>query len=143
MIHFHQPDNLNDVVNLVDSALQTAAYSARVAIHGTLKHSPGSLAFHRDMLYDIPLIADMETVRRNRQLVVDERTRRANLSRVYHDYSIGDRVYLRASDPAKLDLRVGSKPMTITRVHANGTVTVRRGPYITERINIRRLIPAR
>lgn len=142
LVHFHQPNNLDDLVNLVDSALQTAAYSARVAIHGTLKHSPGSLAFHRDMLYDIPLIADMETVRRNRQLVVDERTRRANLSRVYHDYAVGDRVYLRATDSSKLDLQVGSKPMTITRVHTNGTVTVQRGPYITERLHIRRLIPA-
>jgi hypothetical protein len=143
LVHYESPNDINDVVLLVDTALQTAAYSARSVIHGTLKHSPGSLAFHRDMLFDIPLVADMEVIRTRRQVVVDERARLANRSRISHDYRVGDQVLIRATDPAKLDLRTQPNPFTITRVHTNGTVTVQRGPYVTERINVRRIVPFR
>jgi hypothetical protein len=36
--------------------LQTAAYSGRTAIHGSLKITPGALVFHRDMIFNIPLL---------------------------------------------------------------------------------------
>ena len=62
MLHFAPPQNMDDAAHAVDSALQTAAYSAQVAMHGTLKHSPGSLAFHRDMLFDVLLIVDIELI---------------------------------------------------------------------------------
>jgi transposase InsO family protein len=143
LVHYESPNDIQDLVLLVDTALQTAAYSARTVIHGSLKHSPGSLAFHRDMLFDIPLIADMEVIRQRRQMIVDERARLVNRSRVSHDYAVGDRVLIRATAPDKLDLRTHPNPFTITRVHSNGTVTIQRGPYVTERINIRRILPFR
>ena len=95
------------------------------------------------MLFDIPILADMELIRQKRQIIVDERARLANCSRVFHDYKIGDRVLIRATNPDKLALRTSPNPFTITRVHSNGTVTIQRGPHVTERINIRRLIPYR
>jgi transposase InsO family protein len=78
LVHFNPPQNIDNAALTVDTALQTAAYSTRVAMHGALKHSPGSLAFHRDMLFDIPLLADMEVIRQRRQHIVDERARLAN-----------------------------------------------------------------
>jgi transposase InsO family protein len=62
LVHYHAPNDIPDVLLLMDTALQTAAYSACTVIHGALKYSPGSLAFHRDMLFDILLIADMELI---------------------------------------------------------------------------------
>ena len=53
IVNYKPPQNIDQAALMVDTALQTAAYSARTAIHGSLKHSPGSLAFHRDMLFDI------------------------------------------------------------------------------------------
>jgi hypothetical protein len=50
-------------------------------------------------------------------------------------------VLIRAIDPDKLALRTLPNPFTITCVHSNGTVTIQRGPYVTERISIRRIIP--
>ena len=141
LVHYTPPHVLQDAALLVDTALQTAAYSARVAMHGTLKHSPGSLAHHRDMLFDIPLIADMETIRQNRQLIVDERARLSNSTRITRDYRVGERVFIRDTEGGKLSLCTNANPLQIVRVHVNGTVTVRRGPYVTERISIRRLIP--
>ncbi|KAL7563654.1 hypothetical protein ACA910_013390 [Epithemia clementina (nom. ined.)] len=141
--HYDAPHDVPSATLMVDTALQTAAYSARTAIHGSLKHSPGSLAFHRDMLFDLPLIVNMEMVRLYRQQIVDERARHANRSCIFHDYSVGDQVLLRATNPDKLDLRTSPNPFLVTRVHTNGTVTIQRGPHVTERINVRRLLPYR
>ena len=141
MVHFNPPADIANAALLVDTALQTAAYSARTAMHGSLKHSPGSLAHHHDMLFDIPLIADMETVRQHRQQIVDAHAQLGNSTRVSHDYRVGERVLIHATDYGKLDLRTNANPLRITRVHVNGTVTVQRGPYVTERLSIRRLVP--
>ena len=58
LLHMHLPQNVDEVALIVNTALQTVVYSARTAIHSTLKISPGALAFHRDMLLNIPIIAD-------------------------------------------------------------------------------------
>ena len=47
----------------MDTALETASYSARAAIHHTLQTTLGALAFHRDMLLNIPVIADLQLLR--------------------------------------------------------------------------------
>ena len=56
--HTSPPRNPEESANLVDCALATAAYAARTAVHTTLGISPGAMVFNRDMLLDIPLIAD-------------------------------------------------------------------------------------
>ena len=127
---------------LVDTALQTAVYSARTAIHSTLKISLGALAFHRDMLLNIPLIADLRLLRYNRQALINQQLMHANRILVSHDYQPHDQVLVLAYQPDKLEPRA-TGPFTIERVHVNGTMTIRRSPYVTERINIRRIRPYR
>jgi hypothetical protein len=56
-------NNADEAGLIMDTALQTAAYSARAAIHGSPKITPGALVFHRDMILNIPLIADLELLR--------------------------------------------------------------------------------
>ena len=105
-------------------------------------NSPGSLAFHRDMFLDIPLIADILTLQEHRQALVDKRLLRANAGRIKHDYAVGDLVwkrnYIGLSDKLKHTV-VG--PFSITRVHTNGTVTIQLSASVQERINIRRICP--
>ena len=72
LLHAHPPQTPMEANLIIDSALQTAAFSARAAIHSRLKISPGALAFHRDMFLDIPLIADMEILRQQRQALIDQ-----------------------------------------------------------------------
>ena len=43
-------------------------------------------------------------------------------------------------DPTKLQPRFHGSYI-ISRVYANGMVSVRRGPHVSERINIRKIIP--
>ena len=72
----------------VNSALQTAAYAARTAMHTTMKESPGTLAFHRDMLLNIPLLVDFELIRQRRQALIDKNLLRANAKRVVGNWKL-------------------------------------------------------
>jgi len=51
--------NMNDP-NMVDNALATAMHATRCAASRSLSYqSPGALAFHRDMLLNIPLQSNL------------------------------------------------------------------------------------
>jgi transposase InsO family protein len=134
------PQNVATAVELVDSALASAQYGLRAAVHRTLGVSPGALVFQRDMLLPIPVLADYNMIRQRRQTVIDDNNRRENLRRRYRDYQVGDEVLLLTQNPATLQERsVG--PYTVDQVHTNGTLTVQRVPNVYDRINIRRLRP--
>ena len=142
LLHIHPPQEVNEANLILDTALQTASYSARAAIHHTLQSTPGALAFHRAMLLNIPFIADMQLLRDKQQLLIDEKLMRANRSRISYNYRPGDEVLVLAYKPDKRDPRA-TGPFRIERVHVNGTVTIRRNAHVTERINIRRVRPYR
>jgi hypothetical protein len=57
--------------------------------------SSGALAFGRDMYMDIPIIADILTLQKNRQGQVDRRLLRANAKRIPYDYEVNDMVFKR------------------------------------------------
>ena len=57
--------------------------------HGT-KASPGATIFGRDMLFDIPFIADWNKIGDYRQHQTDHNTRRENKTCVDWDYKVGD-----------------------------------------------------
>ena len=95
------------------------------------------------MILDIPLVADLELIRQNRQALIDEQLIRANRRRISHDYQPNDEVLILAYKPDKLAPRAIG-PFCITAVHTNGTVTmIQRNAAVTERINIRRIRPYR
>ena len=97
--------------------------------------------FNRDMLLPIPLLADYNLIRERRQALIDENNLRANRRRRYHDYAVGDRVLIILNPKAKLGQRTSTDHYRITRVHANGNVTIERSPGVYERLNIRRIRP--
>ena len=139
-LHDNPPTNIGTAYDLIDSVFAAAQYAMRAATHRTLGISPGALVFNRDMMLPIPLLANFHLIRQRRQVVIDEANRRENLRRLYRDYEIGDRVLIKVFDPSKLEQRAIG-PFTIEQVHTNGTVTIKRGPNIFERINIRRIRP--
>ena len=59
LIHETQPRTLGDAKLTIDKALATASHTIRTNISQVTGHSPGALAFHRDMLLDIPLLVDL------------------------------------------------------------------------------------
>jgi hypothetical protein len=140
LIHAHPPRNAEEAANLIDTSLNTAAYSARTAIHGTMKASLGSIVFQRDMLLNIPIIADFELLWNRRKALINEQLIRANNKHISFDYQPGQRVLLKEPNPKKLEQR-GRGPYLIDQVHTNGTVTIRLSPILTKRVNIRRIKP--
>ena len=103
---------------------------------------PGSIVFARDMLLPIPVIANFEALRNHHQVMVDDNRHRQNLHRQFHDYAVGDEVLIVNWDKNKPKLApISTGPFAVWQVHANGTLTIVRGPNLYERINIRRLRP--
>ena len=66
-----------------------------------------------------------------------------NRKRREWNYAVGQEVLIKSVDPTKLEPREENGPYTIVQVYTNGTVDVRRNPYIVERLNIRCIIPFR
>ena len=99
-----------------------------------------SLAFNRDMFLNIPLVADWNAFTTRREHLINKDLMRANAKRRRYDYQPNQKVLKKVHDPTNLGLRT-SGPHNVEKVHVNGTVTIKLRPGVTERINIRRVIP--
>ena len=141
-LYSNPPQNMPQARDIIDQALATAMHATRTTIATTLGSTPGALAFSRDMFLNIPLIADWTAIHAHREQFVNENLRHANRKRRQYDYAPGQQVLKKVHDPTKLGVRTAG-PYTIERVHVNGTVTIELRQGVTERINIRRLIPYR
>ena len=124
----------------VDEFLTNAAWAIRSTHHTVLGTTPGAAVFGRDMLFDIPYLADWHEIGRRRQKLVDRDSKRENSKRREHDYTVGDKCTLRKDGILRKaeDKNIG--PWTMTQVHCNGTVRIQRGT-VSERLNIRRIDP--
>jgi len=143
MVSLNPPEGILTATQMVDTALANCLYATRAAFHGSLHGTPGSLVFGRDMVLDIPVIADWLTIQQNRQQLIDQRLIAANRKKFSYDYQVGDEVLKLAYKPDKLSPRANAGPYSIETVHANGTVTIRINPNTLERINLRRIRPYR
>eukprot|EP00957_Ditylum_brightwellii_P146435 11149651-Ditylum_brightwellii.AAC.1 len=59
--------NMQQMQKAVDDALATAMYARRCTVSRLLGISQGALAFHHDMLVDLPIIADLLMIQQKRQ----------------------------------------------------------------------------
>ena len=144
-MNIHRRQIKTDATSLAKRALSTAMHATRCAASQSLNGlSPGTIAFRRDMFVDIPYVADILTISRSRQALIDSRLLKENAKRISHDYRIGEPVMKKSilSLSDKL-LPLFTGPYIIEQVHTNGTCTIRLTPNQTERINIRRLKPYR
>ena len=125
----------------VSNFLTDAAWAICSTYHTVLKASPGAAILGRDMLFDIPFLADWNKIGKHRQHQTDLNTERENRKRVDWDYKVGDKVLL-AKDGIlrKAENKFHREPWTITTVHTNGTIRIQRGSK-SERLNIRRVTP--
>lgn len=123
----------------MEDGLATAMHATRAAAHSQLEFcSPGSLSFGRDMILNIPYQVDLIQLQQSRQQKIDDRLIKANAKRNHIDYQPGMMVYVLTARKSKLD-PVYKGPYKIINTHTNGTVTICLTPYVTDRVNIRRL----
>jgi hypothetical protein len=127
----------------VDVFIDNAAWAIRSTYHTVLKSSPspGAAIFGRDMLFDLPFLANWNKIKDYRQLQKDCSAERENSKRIDYDYKVGDKVLIvKEGILRKAESRYGKEPWTITTVHTHGTIRVQCGSK-SERINIRRVTP--
>eukprot|EP00957_Ditylum_brightwellii_P203516 15334982-Ditylum_brightwellii.AAC.1 len=86
----NRANNMQQAQRAVDDALATTMYTTRCAVSRSLGMTPGALAFHRDMLIDLPIIADLLAIQQKRQVLIDENLRRQNLKRRDWNYAVGE-----------------------------------------------------
>ena len=142
LLHGNPPENVSKANEMVDEALSIAQHAMRTSVHTTLGSSPGALVFSRDMFLNVPLSSDWHTITQKREHLVNYRLMRANAQRPTYEYAPNQKVLKKVHDPTKLGIRT-SGPYNIKKVHVNGTVTMELRPGVSERINIRRVIPYR
>ncbi len=72
--------------------LSDAAWAVCSTYHTVLKASPGVAIFGRDMLFDIPFIADWQKIGECRQQLTDLSNARENKGRIDYDFKVGQKV---------------------------------------------------
>ncbi len=142
LLHGEPPQNIANAKEYIDEAVSIAMHTMRAGIHSTLGSSPGSLTFNRYMFLNIPLIADWHAITQRREHLINENLVRENQKWRRYDYVL-NKGYLRKKwKPRKLGERT-SGPYRVLQTHVNGTLTIELRQGISERINIRRVIPYR
>jgi hypothetical protein len=125
----------------IDVFLSDAPWAVCSTYYTVLKASSGAAIFGRDMLFDIPFIADWQKIGEHRQKRTDLNNAHENEGRIDYDYKVGEKVLLRKDGILRnTESRWHKKPRLITSVHTNGTITVQCGNKIV-RINIWRVKP--
>ena len=124
----------------IDEFIVNVAWAIRSTYHTVLKTTPGAAIFGRDMMFDIPYIADWTDIGKRRQALVDQNNARENKRRIDFDYAVGQKVLLKKDGILRKAEDKHSGPFVITQVHTNGTVRIQRGT-VSERLHIRRLTP--
>ena len=134
------PQNINQATAVIDYALSTTMHVTRCATSRALCISHGASVFRIDVFLDLPIIADLLQIQRKGQIMIDENLIRQNQKRRDFNYSIGQEVLAKAVNPSKLEPRAHGH-YRIERVYTNETIDILRRENVTERINIRRVIP--
>jgi hypothetical protein len=70
-------------------------FAIRSTYHTVLKSTPGAAIFGRDMLFDIPYIANRNDIGRRRQEQVNKDNKRENLTHLPFDFVAGGKILIR------------------------------------------------
>ena len=119
--------------------LAATMFAVRATFHTTLQASPMQLVFGRDAILNVKHIANWEHIRQQKQTRINENNKRENKSRRNHNYSIGDKILIKARKYSKHELEYEG-PYEITQVNDNGTVRFQKG-IVNDVTNIRRIKP--
>jgi len=113
----------------IDTFIDNAAWAIRSTYHTVLKASPGAALFGRDMLFDIPFVANWKQMGDYRQQSQTDRSNTCeNEKRVDYDYKVSNKVIIRKDGIlCKAESTWKKEPWTITPVHTNGTIRIQCG----------------
>ena len=109
---------------MVDELLPNIAWAVCSTYHTVLKTTPGAAIFGRDMLFDIPYLADWNQIGKRRQTLVDQSCAKTNKHQIDFDYAVGQKVLLTKDGMLRKVEDKNKGPYFITQVHHNSTVRI-------------------
>ena len=115
--------------------LAATMFAVRATVHTTLNATPSQLVFGRDAILNTKFEADWNCIRERKQSLIRKNNQRENASRIAHDYSVRDKVLLRARQTNKYGENPWKGPYVIVKKNDNGTVAIHKGSVI-DLINI-------
>jgi hypothetical protein len=96
MLHTAELDMAKSVnARDIDVFLLDAAWGICSTHHTVLKSSPGAAIFGRDMIFDIPFIANWKKIGEHKQRLTDLNTAHENEGRIDYDDKIGQEILVR------------------------------------------------
>ena len=98
------PLKYEEVSTLVFRKCMAAQYLIRSTINMTLKHTPGGLAFGRDILLPVPSQIDWQQLLQRKQSIISQTNLRENKSRAEYDYKVGQKILILDKKPHKSKL---------------------------------------
>ena len=86
LLHVSPLNNNNDnAAQMIDNALATYMHGMKCTVNQTMRTSTGALTFHRNILINIPLAANLESIRQRKQQLINENIRQINQQRINYD----------------------------------------------------------
>jgi hypothetical protein len=110
-------------------------YATHASFHSGLQTTPGALAFHSNMVMNIPLMSDLMLVQQNQQRLIDQHLIESNHKRFVYDYPPNQEVLKLEYKPDKLAPHVTGL-YQITSVYTNRTITIQLTPHTRQQISI-------
>jgi hypothetical protein len=87
LVHTNPPQNMIQARYIIDNALATAMHAMQTTISTTLGSNLGALDFARNMILNVPLIADWQAIAHTCEHHVNENLRCANRKQCQYDYA--------------------------------------------------------
>jgi len=79
----------------IDTFIDNTAWVSCLTYHRVLKASPGAAIFGREMIFNIPFIADWKQIGEYRQHQTDCSNKHENSTCVDYNYKVGDKILIR------------------------------------------------
>ena len=125
--------------------LSAVRQAMRSTVHTTTRATPTQLVFGRDAILNVSFEANWQYIKERKQKLITQNNKRENLTRIPHQYTLGDQVMVKQDPNRKHGSDRYKGPYTVTRVYDNGTVKLSRatqaGGAVYETWNIRNLDP--
>ena len=128
----------------LDTIIQAAAYAVQATVLYNLPYSPSQLAFGRVIIFHQQVLIDWDHLKQICQSEAAKNNAKENEKRQEHTYHIGDFVLLLTPTYERHTKRKlqspGEGPYPITKIFANGTVSIRRS-HVDDIVSIRLIRP--
>eukprot|EP00957_Ditylum_brightwellii_P078112 5938282-Ditylum_brightwellii.AAC.1 len=119
---------MQQATRAVDNALAIATHATQYAVLRAIGTSPGTIVYHRDMFFNLPVLAYLVTICNHCQESINRNLCQQNLKRHEWNYTVEQEVLIKTVDPTKLQQRAHG-PYTIVHIFTNDTMAVKRAPH--------------